>query len=143
MSEKFLIDTNIFVYAYDESDKLKQKRCAAFVDEVLAGNKIAYITNQILAEIYVVLTKKTKYASKKEEAQIIIKSLVSSPHFIKINYGTKAVLKAIEISEKYNIQLWDALIASVMLKYDIGTIYTENEKDFSRIPGLKVINLLK
>jgi predicted nucleic acid-binding protein len=47
---------------------------------------------------------------------------------------------ALSLMSLYKLPFWDAMIAAVMLENSIFTIYTENEKDFSRIPGIKVVN---
>lgn len=41
------------------------------------------------------------------------------------------------------VDFWDALIAETMKENGIVKIYTENEQDFMKIPGIKVVNPLK
>jgi len=38
------------------------------------------------------------------------------------------------------VSIWDSLIAETALENGIVKIYTENLKDFKKIPGLKVVN---
>ena len=67
-------------------------------------------------------------------------STIAGSQWRVIDRGPMTVLKAIELVKLYRAPFWDALIAACMLEYGIGTIVTENERDFRKIPGLKVIN---
>jgi len=139
----FVIDTNILAYAYDSSEKIKRAKCLALVKNVYSGLKEAYVTNQILGELFYTFTKNFKKPLNKESARIIISSLIKSGNWLKINYDFNTVEKAIILSNEYGIHFWDSLIAATMLENNVFAIYTENEKDFKKIPGIKVINPVK
>ena len=136
----FLIDTNIIAYAYDVSEPLKREKCLNFVKKAFNGEKEAFITNQILGELFVTLTKNFKKPLEKEDAQLIISSIINSKTWVKINYSHKTIEKAIILSKEYNLPFWDCLISATMIENNIFTIYTENEKDFKNIVGIKAIN---
>jgi len=53
-----LIDTNILVYAYDESEGKKHEICKGLIDECWRLRKKYSISIQNLSEFYVVITKK-------------------------------------------------------------------------------------
>ncbi len=142
MKDKIFIDTNLIVYAYDESEREKRKICINLIKSFF-NEEEAYISNQILGETYNILTNKIERPLSKEDSQIIIESLIRSPSWIVLNYAIKEIQQAMDLSINYNLHFWDALIASTMLTHGIKTIYTENEKDFKKIPGLKIINPFK
>jgi len=142
MKDKVLIDTNLIVYAYDKAETEKRKVCINLLQSIFYGEKEAYISNQILGEVFHIISKKIEKPISKEESQIIIESLIRSSNWTKIDYSTKEIQRAISLTIEYNIHFWDALIASTMILNNVYTIYTENEKDFKKIPGLKVINPL-
>jgi predicted nucleic acid-binding protein len=139
----FLIDTNIIAYAYDNSEPEKRKKCFELLNKIFNGEKEAHISNQILGELFYTLTKNFKKTLDKEKANLILRSLIKSSNWVKINYTHKTIEKAIILSNEYNLPFWDSLISATMLENNILTIYTENEKDFKNIPGIKVINPLK
>ncbi len=56
MTGKYLVDTNILIYAYDRSEPVKQAKALEVLD-TLAGNG-GYLSPQILAEFFSVATKK-------------------------------------------------------------------------------------
>ncbi len=143
MTERCLIDTNILVYSYEESPDIRCAKCQELVLDIFDGKVKGVISNQVLAEFFRVMTTKIKTVLTKTEASDLVKALAESPGWGKINYTHETVRKAAKIAEECNIKIWDAIIAATMRENDISTIYTENEKDFGKIPGLKVINPLK
>jgi predicted nucleic acid-binding protein len=57
MTKKALIDTNVLVYAYDNSEPAKQKTALGLLDRLVISNK-RLISTQILSEFFVVVTLK-------------------------------------------------------------------------------------
>ncbi len=143
MSDDFLIDTNILVYAYDSSEHKKREKSAKLVASIFKNEKKAHITNQIVAELFSVLTNKIEKPIQIEDAEIIIDSLLISENWIKIDYTSKSIRKAIKFVKRFSIPFWDALIAATMIENNIFTILTEDSSHFKKIPGLKVINPLQ
>ena len=140
MKDESVIDTTILVYAFDKGEKEKRAICHKLIKAILKGRRSAVITNQILAEFFSVTTTKIKNPYTAEKSGLIVDSFVVSDNFNKLNYDFRTVGKAIEFVDKYKISFWDALIAATMIENNVFTIYTENERDFKKIPGLKVIN---
>ena len=142
MTDKSLIDTNILVYSYEKppSEGHKCRVCLDLILNCFKGEKAGVISNQILAEFFYVITRKSATPLPPPEAQRLVFLLEASNHWQKLNYTTKTVINASELSRRYQLSFWDALIAATMLENNIFTIYTENEKDFLKIPGIKVIN---
>jgi len=143
MNDKFAIDTNTLVYAFDESEGEKRNKCFKLINSIFKGEKQAYITNQIIAETFITLLKKVDNPNPLENAENIINAVINSQNWIKINYTTQTTKKAITLVKNYNLKFWDALIAATMFENDVFSLYTEDEKDFKKVPGLKVINLMK
>lgn len=138
--EAILLDTNILVYAYDIFDRKKHEKCKKLVEEAFSGEKRFAVSNQILSELFFVLTKKLKKPFPAEEAGIIVSGIIESINWIKINYSHETVKNAVAISQKRNISIWDSLIAATATENGITGIYTENTKDFKEIPGISAIN---
>ncbi len=135
------IDTSIIVYAYDLSEKKKRAKCKILVESGFKGESQLVVSNQILAELFVVLTKKIENPISAEDAKTIVDGIVESDNWVKRDYNSDTVKGAILRTSKIkNAHFWDALIAQTMLENQIHEIYTENVKDFRKFPGIKVIN---
>jgi predicted nucleic acid-binding protein len=142
-NETCFFDTNILVYAYDISEEEKRVVCNKLLSQVFLSKLNGVISAQVLAEVFYVLTNKVKNPLDAEEAKKIIFNFLKSENWLKISYDENTLEKAINTSIDVKIDLWDALIAETMKENGINKIYTENEKDFKKIPGIKVINPLK
>ena len=57
MKGSILLDTNVLVYAYDRAEPVKQARALEMLD-ALALSGLGLITSQVLAEFFVVVTRK-------------------------------------------------------------------------------------
>ncbi len=139
--DEALFDTSVLVYAYDKTELEKREICSKLVKEVFDKEKVGYISNQILAELYFVLTEKKGVST--EDAKTIVLNFIESDSWIKVNYDTETVKRTVNSSKTTDAIFWDILIAETMEENGIEKIYTENEKDFKKIPGIKVINPLK
>ena len=140
---KAIIDTNLIVYAFDLSETRKRNVCKKLIEDVFKGKRKMYISNQILGEFFNVVTRFVKRPLSIEHAKEIVKGIIESENWIKVNYTVKTIEKALGLVEKFNIGFWDALIVATMMENDIDVIYTENEKDFKKVPGIKVINPIR
>ncbi len=134
-----LIDTNILVYAYDESEGKRHEICKRLIDDCWSLKKKYSIAIQNLSEFYVVITKKIEKPVPMEMAKEIIGDIIEFQNWIVLNYDMHTILSAIEINMKYKVHYWDALIAATMRENNIFCVYTENG-DFKSISWLKAIN---
>lgn len=99
------------------------------------------ISNQILVELYTALTRKP--GVDPDTARVIVDSFIASENWRKVSYSYMTVKAALEISKAFRVPLFDSLIAETMKENGINQIITENEKDFIRIPGIKLKNPLR
>ncbi len=121
------LDTNIIVYALDNSDGEKHRKAVRIVEDLFENPSNYAVAVQILSEsVYVV---KHKYPPAIETLLRLI-DLISSVQGIKIvRYGVEDVINA---SRHKNF--WDALLAYTYLRAGVGTIVTENTRDYRDLP---------
>ncbi len=140
MEDKSFYDTSVLVYAFDASDPKKHEICVNMMNELINSGKGAFISNQILGELFSVLTESISIPIDKKLASEIINDFVAAKSWVKYNYTYNTVRNAAKASDEYRVHFWDALIAETMKENGINTIVTENVKDFKRVPGIKVVN---
>ncbi|PLW79684.1 hypothetical protein C0585_06850 [Candidatus Woesearchaeota archaeon] len=136
IEKKVFIDTNIFIYAYNNENS-KRNICLQIVKN-LFKNKISYISIQTLSELSNVLLHKMKLSNL--DLNEVIYELVEFGNLCEIKSST--IIKAIDIHKKFKIHFFDAQIVATMIQNGVDTIYTENVKDFSKVPFIKAINPL-
>ncbi|MCR4336089.1 MAG: PIN domain-containing protein [archaeon] len=131
MKDEFFVDTNVLVYAFDESEPNKRRKAKTLVEDITKGKLKGTISNQILGELFTALTKKIENPLQKAQAQIIVNGLIDSQHWKKTNYTTQTISRAVETSINEKKPFWDSVILETMLENKVYTIYTENTKDFT------------
>jgi len=140
--EATFYDSNILVYAFDESEPLKKKKCEKLVLAVFNGRAKGIVSNQVLAEVFFILTQKVRKPISGEKAVRVVFGFLKSTNWIKINYSFETVAKAAKQTSKHKTHFWDTLIAETMLENQVCKIFTENEKDFSKIKQIKAVSPL-
>ncbi|HZX20634.1 MAG TPA: PIN domain-containing protein [archaeon] len=142
MKDEFFVDTNILVYAFDESEPAKRKTAKRIVEEATSGKVKGVVSNQVLGELYNALTRKIEKPIDTRYAQIIVNGILDSKNWGKVDYKSITVSKAIETSINEKKPFWDSVLIETMLENKIYTLITENTADFSN-PKIKIVNPFK
>src|SRR3989338_773120 len=142
MNGERFFDTNLLVYAFDETEKDKHLSAKKLVEEIHKGHAYGIVSNQVLAELFSVLTTKHRFKMAREDAEASVNSFIDSPHWRKINYTASTVSKAMRRSAEHGTPLWDALIVETMVENGVYTLLTEDANGFKDCP-VKVVNPFK
>ena len=119
MTDKVLIDTNLWVYLYAKNPTNKYLK----VRQVIADNLATIvISTQILGELYHVLMRKSLILTP--EAKDIILELIAN--FTVLEIDTLKVIQALEINSKYGYSYWDSLIVATALLANCSVLYSED-----------------
>ncbi len=143
MTAEMFFDTNILVYAFDSRDQRKHAVAVQLLSEVKSGNLKGVISNQTLFELFLILTRKLNKSITEIMAENLVEGLIETVEWKKINYTYKTIVGALHIIDKYKTSFVDTVIASTMLENGVKEIFTEDKKDFEKIPGIKPINPFK
>lgn len=142
MKDSYFFDTNILAYAFDRSDRGKWEKCRRLVKDGFQGEKGCFVSNQVLAELFVVLTAKVRRPIPRLKAGVIVKSFIDSKTWKKVNYDHRTVVRALADASSTAVPFWDLLIAETMRDAGLKKIYTEDLRDFRRIPWVDAVNPL-
>src|SRR3989338_5072076 len=137
MTDKILIDTNVLVYGFENSDKFKQEKSMLVIEKSAVENNV-FVSVQNMAELARVLTEKVKIKVPANITQTYLLKIGNL--FRRIFYDEFTIMNALDISEKYKLHFFDALLVATMKENGIKTIITENDKDFEKIPFIKAVN---
>ncbi len=133
-----LIDTNILVYAYDSSEGEKHEIAKDILRQIwIEGGGVVCLQN--LMEFFVIITQKVENPIDVMMAKDIVYDFIKSERWTIIDRDADTFLSAIELVSEFDIHLWDAAIAASMKENNLTEIVTENEKDFRKVPDIKVV----
>ncbi len=111
----FFVDSNIVLYLIDKDEPKK------IISRKLLSND-PYISAQVLTEVANVCRYRFKY--KKHELIILWNDLLKDCNCIPTDH--QSIQKAIQLVERYDFQLFDALIVADALKADCSILYSED-----------------
>lgn len=137
MSNKILIDTNILIYAIDESSQFHSKAKEIILSEEFEK----FTTSKNLVEFLSVMTKGENPSLSPKEAIKVIENYES---ILKVIYPTKTSLKNLKnLVQNYQpkgLKIHDFEIISVGLANEISLVATFNEKDFKSVNEIKLLD---
>jgi len=136
MNDKFFVDTNILVYANDQSDKIKQQVAKEIILNGIRNDQMV-ISTQVLSEFYVTVTQKIKITLEPKTALYIIE-LLRSAEITEIEWST--VIRAIHISQDHKLSYWDSLIIAAAISSEAMILYSEDLNHGQLIEDVKIIN---
>jgi predicted nucleic acid-binding protein len=133
---RVFVDTNILAYDLDAGSPDKQRRAR----EALARPDHEFvISTQVLLELYVVLTRKLRPSLPDRAAAEVVSSLCRLPVV-----GTDAALvqRAIALSTRHQLSVWDALIVTAAREAGCEELWTEDLSTGAELRGVRIVNPL-
>lgn len=137
MSDKYFLDTNIFVYTFDNSAPQKQTIATELVEAALQSYS-GVISYQVVQEFLNVATRKFSTPLSMNESLkyleiVLIKLCTISP-------SPELYKSALKIFYNYQYSFYDALIISAALQAECNQLYSEDLHNGHVIRGIKIIN---
>ncbi|MBO1347181.1 MAG: type II toxin-antitoxin system VapC family toxin [Hormoscilla sp. GUM202] len=125
MSNRYLLDTNIFIYYFNDNPVV-----LPIIEEIEAGVAMGFYSPITWVELLC-------YPELTETEKDLMREFLRTLNSLSL---TETVLdRAAEIRGRYRVQLADAFIAASAL-VEGCTLVTRNVGDFRRIDGLSVLN---
>jgi predicted nucleic acid-binding protein len=136
MTDRIFLDTNVLVYAYDTSDLSKQAKARDLIRAGLSSAN-AYVSAQVLGELYVVLTRRIARPMPSAEAIEVVR-VAGKLEVVEI--GVVAVSLALHYLARGGISYWDALIVAAARLAGCVSVLTEDLKDGQVFDSVTVVN---
>ena len=130
MSDKYFIDTNVFVYVYDEDDPVKQRVAKGILRQALIDED-AVISFQVIAEFIAASSKFTDQLPASGLRDYV--AAVLGP-LCEVNYSMDLIHAALSLREQASLSWWDAQWAGCK------RLLTEDLPDGQIIGGVRIEN---
>jgi predicted nucleic acid-binding protein len=135
MTDRTFVDTDVWVYALDDDEPLKQAQARSLLAPE-AGNDLV-ISAQVLGEFYVTVTRKLSRAVLPGEAGLFVKQLSELPV---VALDARLVAAAIAGSQAWGISYRDALILVAAEAGGCTRVLTEDLADGATYGSVRVEN---
>ena len=137
----FLIDSNVLISSYDETEE-QHERSYALVEKAMNREVEAAVAHQNLLEYLAVVTnpKRVEHPLSPEEALKNIDMYISSLNVISPKSTTVALLqRLLKAKPVTKGKVFDLYLVATALDNDIAQICTWNTADFEGIPQIEAV----
>ena len=134
MTAPVFVDSNVLLYAFDDSDKMKQHAARAW-RSALWTSRLGRISFQVLGEFYVNAVR--LHPSARNDARLEIRDLLAWRPVI-----TDALLLELgwRLQDRYKISYWDSLIVGAAKVASCAYLLTEDLQTGQKFDGVEVVS---
>jgi predicted nucleic acid-binding protein len=137
MSDRFFLDTNIFVYSFDQSATAKAQRAAHLIREALTTQK-GVVSYQVVQEFFNVALKKFAQPMQPADAgQYLI--TVFRP-LLAIHSSQALYAEALFLRAQSKLSWYDSLIVSAAIQAQCEVLFSEDLQHGQRFGSLQIRN---
>ncbi len=133
----FFIDTNIFIYAHDETDARKAQVARQLLIK-LTNSKKGCVSTQVVQEFCNVALKKSITPLKVTDVKDIVRELLMP--FVSHQPDGQFYLRTIETHQRYSLSFYDAAIVQAAMDLGCRAIYSEDMQADALYGKVRIIN---
>jgi predicted nucleic acid-binding protein len=137
MSAKFFIDTNIFVYSFDDRQPQKKERALALIQEAFQTGR-GMISTQVIQEFLNVATQKFAVPMKIDNAITYLRLVMNPLCQVYPSLALYESCLAIQVETRYSF--YDALIIAGAEQGGCEILYSEDLQEGQTVRGVKITN---
>lgn len=137
MSDRFFLDTNIFVYSVDPDNPVKQRRALELIRTALRTRK-GIVSYQVVQEFFnVVIPRFAQPMTLADAEQYLAMTFrpLLAVHSSYLLYG-----QALQLGRQYSVSWYDSLIVAAAFEGRCGILYSEDFQHGQKFGDLVVRN---
>lgn len=136
MTGPVFVDTNVLVYARDAGEPIKQA-CAMDLLRSLWESRLGRVSQQVLQEYYVTVTRKLRPGLPKADARMDVELLMAWRPLVP---SRSTLSKAWMLEDRFQLSWWDSLIVAAALESRCEWLLSEDMQDGLKIENLRIRN---
>ena len=137
MSDRFFLDTNVFVYEFDAREQAKTERASQLIRSAIATRR-GVVSYQVVQEfIAVALTRFSRPLAVSEAEEYL--SAIFKP-MLAVHSSPRLFLEALRIRTQQQFSWYDSLIVAAAQQSECSVLYTEDMQHGKRVGNLKIEN---
>ncbi len=137
MSDRSFLDTNVFVYTFDDSAPSKRDVARKLVSEALLSGRTS-ISFQVVQEFLNVATRKFQVPMKPADALRYLDQVLAP--LCHVFASVELYRKALGIQDRWRSSFYDSLLIAAALEGSCDRLLSEDLQDGQRIEGLTIEN---
>ncbi|MGO9318218.1 MAG: PIN domain-containing protein [Terracidiphilus sp.] len=137
MSDRFYLDTNIFVYSFDQSAATKAQRAKQLIHEALTTQK-GVISYQVVQEFFNVALRRFSQPMQAADAEQYLITVFRP--LLSVHSSQALYVEALHLQSQSRLSWYDALIVSAAMQARCDLLFTEDLQQGQRFGTLQVRN---
>jgi predicted nucleic acid-binding protein len=137
MSDRFFLDTNLFVYTFDDIAPVKAKKAAQLIRRA-ADTGEGIISYQVVQEFFNVAFRRFAQPMSAAEAEQYLITVLRP--LLAVHSSPALYFSALRIAERYRISWYDSLIVAAALEGQCEKLYSEDFQHGQKIEGVRIEN---
>jgi predicted nucleic acid-binding protein len=137
MSGRFFLDTNLFVYTFDDTAPVKAKKAAQLIRRA-ADTGEGIISYQVVQEFFSVAFRRFAQPMSEAEAEQYLITVLRP--LLAVHSSPAIYFEALRIRERHQISWYDSLIVAAALEGRCEKLYSEDLQSGQKIEGLRIEN---
>lgn len=135
MSARYFIDTNIFVYTFDERAPVKRSRASALIEDALGSGR-GVISYQVVQEFVNVASRKFAVPLTPQDQRTYLDTVLEP--LCEVFPTIDLYRRGIELANRYGYSFYDSLIIASAIEGNCSVLYTEDMQAEQTIGRLKI-----
>ena len=137
MSDRFFLDTNIFVYSFDRSAVGKARTAAQLIRKALTTQK-GIVSYQVVQEFFNVALRRFSQPMKQADAEQYL-GMVFRP-LLGVHSSSALYSEALRLKAQSRLAWYDSLIVSAAIQAQCNFLFTEDLQHGQRFGSLQIAN---
>jgi predicted nucleic acid-binding protein len=137
MTDRFFLDTNVFVYSFDTGDAAKTRRARELIRRAVATRK-GIISFQVVQEFFNVALRRFARPMNVAEAEQYL-ATVFRP-LLAIHSSQNLYTEALQLAARLHLSWYDSLIVAAAVEGRCNVLYTEDLQHGQQIGETQVQN---
>jgi predicted nucleic acid-binding protein len=137
MSDRFFLDTNIFVYSFDRSAPAKSRKATQLIRRALTTQK-GVVSYQVVQEFFNVALRRFASPMTMADAEQYL-GTVFRP-LLSVHSSQALYAEALRIQANTGFAWYDSLIVAAALQAKCDLLYTEDLQHGRRFGELQIVN---
>src|SRR5208282_2484887 len=137
MSDRFFLDTNIFVYSFDQSAPAKARRALQLIREAVETRK-GIVSFQVVQEFFNIALRRSAIPMTLGDAEQYLSTVfrpLMAIHSSQALYG-----EALRLSQRFRLPWYDSLIIAGAIEGQCNILFSEDFQSGQRFGDLEIRN---
>jgi predicted nucleic acid-binding protein len=133
------VDTNVFVYALDADEPIKQAKAVALLDDLVRDPTQTVLPYQVVGEFLSCL-RRWNSAGMVQAGEVEAYTRNAMAIFPIAIPTANVVIRSLDLTDRYSLSHWDSMLVAACLEADVDLLYTEDLDANASYDGLRIVN---